>query len=139
MNTAPVRLFINLRKSVTSVGMFFDSLHRPYQRTRIQLVQMTYLRCISSGNGLVFHSTARSSHFLTSASVSSLKTLAKAARYFPMSFSPSSESFRCSAEMRSLKMWAETDLAVHVFDDVGWPRVSTFDFSVLGSLAFPPA
>ena len=36
-------------------------------------------------------------------------------------------------------MWLQTDLGVHAFADVGFPRVSDFDFAGLFSFAFPDA
>lgn len=102
-------------------------------------VKFTYFRCISSGRDRSFHSTARSSQRFTSSSLSASNTLDKAARYFPMSFSPPLQSILCSLEIRSEKMWLQTDLGVHAFDDVGCPRVSDFDFAGLFSFAFPAA
>jgi len=65
--------------------------------------------------------------------------LDKAARYFPMSFLPPLESIFCSLEIQSAKMWLQTDLAVHAFDDVRCPRMSDFDLVGLSSFALPDA
>ena len=102
-------------------------------------INITYLRWISSGRGLLFHSIALSSHCFTSSSLRSSKTLDRAARYFPMSFSPPSESAFCSMDTRSAKIWPQADLAVHALADVGWPRVSDLDLPGLSSFAFPDA
>ena len=102
-------------------------------------INITYLCWISSGRGLLFHSIALSSHCFTSSSLRSSKTLARAAWYFPKSFSPPSESAFCSMDTQSAKIWPQADLAVHALADFGWPRGSDLDLLGLSSFAFPDA
>ena len=101
--------------------------------------QSAYFHCISSGSCFVFHSITIFSHSFTSSSSSSSNTFVKAARYLPISLSPLSDSLFCSSETQSVYSFPQTDFAVHDLDDVGWPRVSDFDFPGLASVALPDA
>ena len=86
---------------------------------------MAYFCWTSSGSGWVFHSTASSLHCRRSSAVSVLKTVAKAAWYLPISFSPPSESFYvlwthgqnndvCTWFLWSITSWMLDSLKYHV-------------------------